>query len=787
MPLALVSSPISLAGPKKIVSAETVLNDLGVIPRHAETLPFVEDATAGSETELHAAVIGARADVDLPISIEESNYFANAARRAEAGDTPRHILSRLENWLDEPDDRIWDDSWVRVPLRLLSPTARQILHQDLLADKSDPNSSRRGDHQRFFCRHRGEERFRGPMSYLLKLALADILDGAPMPILEAGKRVMSKFINDNTSPETISFRVVDLRRGNGFGRALSAETASRFLFSQVLTAWANDRFELAADGQKAVLYSSPHPPVRQRRLNDSISDAFYRELFMSPCLSGWDRGESKRDYMALCHQTLSRSQLNAVGKLREAGVITRNLVVLPNTSHVGLANNGTHVSLGSTLLSRSVAADGAFGPTEEKLVGDLAIKVVEHFLPLFVGAYSAAPYRLDFEDFHPEQALGFLPHQLDYTHLRMLWRRWRGKARNSVFGQAISPVGPEWIDRLLAKVLRLRGDIVPDFRLIDYLVCPMSTERSPSLDGVLSNQQRLLEDLDGLGVFDSRMALYQMFRQRTQRTAGYSGFEGRCYSLFPSYDDLRQATNLQALITALAYRYIAAGRATHADIPDRPFVESERRQIVFGAAIGIPTFFVESQGRNRFLLRLLEGAKGVRRSHRYPGRLRVEQREYQRLLLKTLRNDAQDIAEAMGVTDTLSDLERRLENPKEHAASEVLTRDILAAAGAKNPLSLDADEFNLAAERYYRRDLLQRHMSEGLDALDEAIVRVEKIAVLSPHVRETLQMALGPRSARHFLESVREDLLQGSLPSKQLQRVAWLMLAVEIALSGDAD
>jgi hypothetical protein len=196
---------------------------------------------------------------------------------------------------------------------------------------------------------------------------------------------------------------------------------------------------------------------------------------------------------------------------------------------------------------------------------------------------------------------------------------------------------------------------------------------------------------------------------------------------------------------------------------------------------------VESQGRNRFLLRLLEGAKGVRRSHRYPGRLRVEQREYQRLLLKTLRNDARDITEAMGVEDTLNDLERRVENPKDHAASEVLTRDILATTGATDALSLDAAEFNLAAERYYRQDLLQRHMSEGLDALDEAIARVEKIAELSPHVREILQLALEQRSARHFLESVREDLLQGSLPCKQLQRVAWLMLAVEIALSGDAD
>ena len=84
--MAIVSSPTSLATPKKVVSAETALNELGVAPRRVETLPFVEDAMAGSETELHAAVIGSRSDVDLPISIEESTYFANAARRAEAGD-----------------------------------------------------------------------------------------------------------------------------------------------------------------------------------------------------------------------------------------------------------------------------------------------------------------------------------------------------------------------------------------------------------------------------------------------------------------------------------------------------------------------------------------------------------------------------------------------------------------------------------------------------------------------------------------------------------------------------
>jgi len=46
----------------------------------------------------------------------------------------------------------------------------------------------------------------------------------------------------------------------------------------------------------------------------------------------------------------------------------------------------------------------------------------------FVGIYSATLYRLDFSEFHPETVLGFLPHDLDFTHLSMLWRRWQEKS-----------------------------------------------------------------------------------------------------------------------------------------------------------------------------------------------------------------------------------------------------------------------------------------------------------------------------------------------------------------------
>ena len=85
-----------------------------------------------------------------------------------------------------------------------------------------------------------------------------------------------------------------------------------------------------------------------------------------------------------------------------------------------------------------------------------------------------------------------------------------------------------------------------------------------------------------MGVFDSRMAIYLPYRMRAAAAYGFSGFEGRHYSLFADLGaGLARAVNLQALVTALAYRWAINGTITHAEIPDDPHTESERRQIFF--------------------------------------------------------------------------------------------------------------------------------------------------------------------------------------------------------------
>jgi hypothetical protein len=745
-----------------------------------EGLPFsIGDTTAGSEAELQAVVVGKKENVDLPLTIMRSHYFANIIKRTAAGELPNRTMTDLERYLDENADGVWENSWVRFPRDVLNPFARLIFETDLLADKTDPAQGYRTDLANFIFQQENREYIRIPISYLLKIALADAIDGQPPVAKETGRRLMDHFLSDNTSPETYSLHVSSLAPETGMGKAVAAETAKRFLLTQLLIQYANRRFGLAESGQKAMVFYSPHPPIRQKRLNACISDAFYRELFMNPCLSGWNRGEQKHEYMNLCHRVLSRSQLNALGKLREAGIITRNLVVLPNTSNISLANNGTHISLGSRKLTALLHdPDSGFTNRHEKYLGDLVLKINEHFLPLFVGTYSATPYRLDFSEFHPESVLGFLPHELDFTHLRMLWRRWQKKAEMNIFGQSVTPFGPAWLDGTLSILFGLRGDFIPDFRLIDYLVALRSTEKSPALDGTLHNHDRLKQDLSELGVFDKRMSLYLFNKLREFNVMGFSGFEGRAYSQFFSFgEDMAKAVDLQNLLNALAFKYMAEGRVIHADIPDDPFVESERRQIIFGRAMGIPTFFIRQDTGNRFLKRIVEKTERVRPSRRYPGYLRVHHREYCRSLLQIIKEDAADLIEIMQLSGTMDDLEKRLEEPDRYSALGKLTRGILAKAKAASPMKMKADDFNRAAEDFYREELRQSHTLEGIQHLEEDLQRIASTACNeSQTLRGILKSSAAGRDVSEFFLDVRRKVADETASPELLRRLISLLI-----------
>ncbi len=106
------------------------------------------------------------------------------------------------------------------------------------------------------------------------------------------------------------------------------------------------------------------------------------------------------------------------------------------------------------------------------------------------------------------------------------------------------------------------------------------------------------------------MSLYLLYKLlyklRECNVMGFSGFEGRHYSLFEGFgEDMGHADSLQNLITALAFKYTLEDKVIHNHIPDNPFVDSERRQIIFGAAVGIPTFYMRRHTNNLFLKKIV--------------------------------------------------------------------------------------------------------------------------------------------------------------------------------------
>ena len=747
------------------------------------SLPFAPaDTTAGSESEMQTVVMGKRTDADLPIIIEQSNYLGNIRKRAKSGDASAKIITDLEKYLNENTEGVWENSWVRFPRKKLGKYSEEILQHDLSADKSNPTKGKRSDIDHFLYQQEGVDFIRIPVSYLLKLSLAEIIgaqNSANPLISKTGLKVMDNFLNDNTSPETSSFYIISMPSENGIGNNVAKEMAIRYLLGQILIMYANKKFSLQESGQETLMFFSPHPPVRQKALSNRISDSFYRELFMNPCLSGWNNGEEKHKYMHLCHRVLSRSQFNAVLKLREAGIITSNLVSLPNLSNISLANNGTHVSMGSLKLS-SLLSDSSSGYTRhhEKYLGDLVVKIVEHFLPLFVGTYTAAPYRMDFTDFHPEKALGFLPHELDYTHLRMLWRRWKKKANLNIFGLPLTPFGPDRLDQIASSVFRLKGDFVPDFRLIDYLVAILSTDKSPALNGNLGNSYPLKQDLAELGVFDTQMSLYLFDKLREFDNMGFSGFEGRHYSLFDSFaSDMGQAVNLQNLIYLLAFKYISTGQISHEDIPDEPFIESERRQIIFGSAIGIPTFFVHKNTGNTFLKRIINKTQRVRSSSRYSGYNRLYNIEYRRALLELIRDDAADIIEMLGMRETMRDLDARINEPDHYAASGKLTRGILNQVNSQSPMNIPAGTFNQATEKYYRTTLRTQHIEESFNLLRDDIIKLELAeSGISQEMRSSLHSILHEKNLPSFMETAQSEVIEEKAAPATLEKIVSLIL-----------
>jgi hypothetical protein len=361
----------------------------------------------------------------------------------------------------------------------------------------------------------------------------------------------------------------------------------------------------------------------------------------------------------------------------------------------------------------------------------------------------------------------------------MLWRRWKQKADIRLFGRPLTPFGPEWLDRTVARLTGLRGDWVQDYRLLDYLVAVLGTDESPSLNGVLGNDVKLKADLAAMGVFDRQMPLYMLLRLRQYRQMGFSGYEARYYSFFESFGkDMAPAVDLQHLITLLAYKYILQRRVQHADIPDNPTVESERRHIFFGSAIGIPTFYVLKNNPNRLMRDILEMARQTRTSRRYPQYIRIPDLAYRKALVNLLRRDAQDLIAMLGMEEVIDDIDRRLEDPQEHSAAFRLAR---RATGLKkkSPLKLDAQEFNREMESCFRGPLKQAHLCEAFAVLRREAENLDSWPSWRSGVNnQALLKVLHGMNAEEYVRKMENALLAEKLNGEHSLRLVRLMLLI---------
>jgi hypothetical protein len=127
----------------------------------------------------------------------------------------------------------------------------------------------------------------------------------------------------------------------------------------------------------------------------------------------------------------------------------------------------------------------------------------------------------------------------------------------------------------------------------------------------------------------------------------------------------------------------------------------------------------------------------------------------------------------MGLADTVTDLKRRLDEPHQYSALGRLTRGILQEARIDSSLALPADEFNRAAERYYRDHLRIKHIQEGFRFLEEDLRRM---VFCKAEGGEVIRSLLGDQTLSDFLAAGRAQLVRRKASTDYLPTLIDLLL-----------
>jgi hypothetical protein len=239
---------------------------------------------------------------------------------------------------------------------------------------------------------------------------------------------------------------------------------------------------------------------------------------------------------------------------------------------------------------------------------------------------------------------------------------------------------------------------------------------------------------------------------------------------------MAEAVNIQNLVTALACRYIQEGKVHHHDIPDQPSIESERRQIFFAGAVGIPTFYVRADTGNRLLRKILTHVRSQRNSLRYKGYVRVKVDDYKLALLHILETDGADLIDQLGLAGHMQSLRGRLTDSTTSAYGKIISAVHEELPRKRTPMNVSAQEFNTATERYYRTGLKQKHLTEAISIFIEDCKRLERLE--DPHFKQVMASTGLDISGADFISRNRESIIRETAEPETLLQMLRIGLAI---------
>jgi hypothetical protein len=133
-----------------------------------------------------------------------------------------------------------------------------------------------------------------------------------------------------------------------------------------------------------------------------------------------------------------------------------------------------------------------------------------------------------------------------------------------------------------------------------------------------------------------------------------------------------------------------------------------------------------------------------------------------------------------GIEETMKDLWERINDFDEYSVSSRLIRGILNSKQKHSPHDMDSDEFNYAAEGYYRGDLKRRHISEALLSLTEDCRMMDKSILGSgDSISKAMRFILNDSGAARMLAILTDDVVEERVDLEQLIKLIHLILVVE--------